>query len=79
MVLVGSFEGVVRKLSFFFSFLIFFGFFVFTSGAYPLYTLSFAKGPTVQNPCKFLVQTKRIDVRGGVLTAGEGRIEIVLG
>ncbi len=62
MGLVGSFEGGVRKLSFF-KIIIFFGFFVFTSGAYALYTLSFAKGLTVQNPCKFSVQAKRIDVQ----------------
>ena len=63
MGLVVKFAGEVRKLSFFFNFLIFFGFFMFASGAYGLYTLSFAKGLTARNPCKLSVQAKMIDVQ----------------
>ncbi|RKY04999.1 MAG: hypothetical protein DRP66_11060 [Planctomycetota bacterium] len=60
MRLVGKREGA-GKLSFFFKFFNFFWFFLFTSGAYALYTLSFAKGLMAQNPCKFSVQAKKID------------------
>ena len=58
--------------SFFFVFFIFFGVFVFTSGAYALYTLSFAKGLTAQNPCKFSVQAKKIDVQRRRITLARG-------
>ncbi len=58
-----KFAGEVRKLSFFFNFLIFFGFFVFTSSPYDIYTLSFAKGLTARSPCNFSVQAKVIDVQ----------------